>query len=249
MNEFSAYFDVPTTDLRFVYSCPEGGGSVAIAVEGHDLVSAAPCDSDQVVIDRPGPGLVLEDGTRFEAGDMVELTMRRLAGEGTTETATDSDGTRLHVDILKRIDPRTPRVGELEVSSTRQESPDDVWELSEITTADPGARNFTIDVGPDVLGDGRRWVRVPFTVSAPDGGRTASTDRSSSTRSPASTARRCPVPAGGSRSGWTRSPSPTASSASSSTPAPTDPTSHPNRQPRRRASSCPPKCGFLRAEE
>ena len=41
---FSAYFDVPTTDLRFVYSCPEGEGSVAIAVEGHDLVKAAPGD-------------------------------------------------------------------------------------------------------------------------------------------------------------------------------------------------------------
>ena len=113
VNDFSAYFEVPSTDLRFVYSCPEGGGSVALAIEGHDLVEAAPCDGDQVVVDRPGPGLVLDDGTRFEVGDQVELTMRRLAGDGSTETATDSDGTHMHVDILKRIDPRTPRVGNL----------------------------------------------------------------------------------------------------------------------------------------
>jgi len=174
INEFSAYFDVPTTDLRFVYSCPDGGGFVAIAIEGHDLVASAPCDSHRVVIDRPGPGLELEDGTRFEIGDMVELTMRRLDGDGSTETATDSDGTRMHVDILKRIDPRAPRIGELEVRPTWQESESESWELSEVRSSEPGARSFTIEVGPDVLVTAAAGYDTPFSVTTSDGGRTSS---------------------------------------------------------------------------
>ena len=112
---------------------------------------------------------MLEDGTRFEVGDQVELTMRRLAGDGSTETATDTDGTRLHVDVLKRIDPRVARVGEREVAPTWQESEDGFWELAEVRSSEPGARSFTIDVGPDVLVTAVAGYDFPAVLGSPSG--------------------------------------------------------------------------------
>ena len=189
-DEFSAYFDVPTTDLRVVYSCPEGEGSVAIAVEGHDLVKAAPCDGDQVVIDRRVPGWCSTTDP-LEAGDMVELTMPGSRARAALETATDSDGTRLHVDVLERIDPRTPRAGDLEVRPTWQESPDDAWELSEVEDRRSGRAELHHRRRPDVLVTAAVGYDVPLhrlprrTAAGP-----APRTRRSSTRNPTSTPRR-----------------------------------------------------------
>ena len=146
---------VPENGMRLVFSCPLGGGGGAeltLTVEdGPDKGSSesiwkGPCGPEEQVIDLPGPGIELPNGTTFPPGTFASVTMRQSAGNG---EELETRFKKVRIEAFEKLDPRVRTAAGQRIDEVFADGHEDTWELVRVVESDKGADRLEAVVDED----------------------------------------------------------------------------------------------------
>ena len=146
---------VPEKGMRLVFSCPLGGGGEAeltLTVEAgpgkgsSESIWKGPCGPEEQVVDLPGPGIRLPNGTTYPPGTFASVTMRQSAGDG---EELETRFTKVRIEAFEKLDPRVRTAAGQRIDEVFADGHEHTWELVRVVESDTGADRLEAVVDED----------------------------------------------------------------------------------------------------